>query len=157
MNKNPWNTNTILTLIGLVFLLVGIVAFYFVAGELPDRPIYLFTTFGIAAAIALVAIIYSILVAKGKITRFEPDYRQLFMMGIIFLPLGISSDNHAFLVFSLVFMGVGLANKKKWKKQPKLSELSPTQKKFRIALMLALGFLVLAGFVVWWWFGKYKF
>jgi hypothetical protein len=75
-------------------------------------------------------------------------------MGLIFLPLGISSDNHVFLVFSLVFMGVGLANKKKWKKQPKLSELSPAQRKFRIALLVTLGLLVLAGFVAWWWFGK---
>lgn len=154
MNKNPWNTNTILTLIGSVLLLVGIIAFYFVAGELPNRPIYLFTTVGIAVAIALVAVVYLILVAKGKITRSEPDYRQLFMMGLIFLPLGISSDNQVFLVFSLVFMGVGLANKKKWKKQPKLSELSPAQRKFRIALIVTLGLLVLAGFVAWWWFDK---
>jgi hypothetical protein len=154
MNKNPWNTNAVLTLVGLVLLLVGIVAFCFVAGKLPSRPIYLFTTVGIAVTVALVAIIYSILVAKGKITRSELDYRQLFIMGLIFLPLGVSSDNQALLVFSLVFMGVGLVNKKKWKKQPKLSELSPAQRKFRIALMVVLGLLVLASFVAWWWFGK---
>lgn len=154
MNKNSWDTNTILTFILLVLLLVGIITLYFLPGGLPKRPIYLFTTIGIAAVIALVAIIYLVLVAKGKITRSEPDYRQLFTIGLVFLPMGIGSDNHVFLIFSLVFMSVGLANKKKWKEQPKLSELPPAQRKLRIALIVALGFLVLAGFGFWWWFGS---
>jgi len=48
----------------------------------------------------------------------EPDYRTFFTMGIIFLPLGIASENYAFFIMSMVFIAIGLLNRSKWKDEP---------------------------------------
>ncbi|HUV42865.1 MAG TPA: hypothetical protein VMY36_03090 [Patescibacteria group bacterium] len=152
MNKNLWNKQTFLTLAGMLALFAGLAAFFYYEG-LAGRPIYLFAIIAVAVIVAAVAAVYLYLLSKGKIQQTGPDYRSLFFLGLMFFIFG-SPENPAFYAIGLVFVIAALVNRKKWKKQPKLSELSPAQRKFRIALMIALGFLVLAGFVAWWWFDK---
>lgn len=152
MNKSPWNKQTFLTLAGMLALLAGLVAFFLVEG-LMGNSIYVYAMVVVAVIIVAVAMVYLYLLSKGKIQQTGPDYRSLFFLGLMFFIFG-SPENPAFYAIGLVFVTAALANKKKWKKQPKLSELSPAQRKFRIALMVVLGLLALAGFVAWWWFGK---
>lgn len=149
MNNNRWNTNTILTLYGLLLLIGAILAFYFIGSNLTNQTGYFYLAGGLALLIIIIAIIYTILVAKGKIIRSEPDYRQLFIFGLVFLPIGIGSDNQVFLILSLSFMAIGLVNKKKWRPTPKWSEMTPAKRNFKIALIIILGLMVILSFVAW--------
>ena len=72
--------------------------------------------------IALVGIVIVALAAaflviyKGKEKKHETDYRAFFILGIVWLPLGITMDFPIFFILGLVYMGIGLANRDKWKK-----------------------------------------
>lgn len=77
----------------------------------------------------------------------EPDYRVFFILGVTWLPLGIATDNAAFLGLGAVFMIVGLANRDKWKEQPKFSEMPEEKRRLKIGLIIGLT-LVLALAVV---------
>ena len=79
-----------------------------------------------------------------------PDYRGFFIIGLIWVPLGvvfyITSGNIAFLGMGVVFLLLGLANKAKWKvPQP----LTPGQRKLTIALVIITTLLVLFTFAFW--------
>jgi hypothetical protein len=79
-----------------------------------------------------------------------PDYRGFFIIGLIWVPIGvvfyITSGNIAFLGMGMVFLLLGLANKAKWKEsQP----LTPGQRKLKIALVIGTVFLVLLTFAFW--------
>ncbi len=101
----------------------------------------------IAGVIIAIAIICIILISRGKIQKREADYRALFYLGLIFLPLGMS--NPPFLICSFGFIALGLMNKEKWKPVPKWNDLTTTQKYLKIGVMVVLGFLVIAGFILW--------
>ena len=78
------------------------------------------------------------------------NYRVFFIIGISYIPLGIATKNHLFMIAGVIFMIAGLVNHKKWKdykkdKEPKWSELSAKQKKVRIIVISLLGLMVLAG------------
>jgi hypothetical protein len=152
MNKNLWNKQTFLTLAGMLALLVGLVAFFLVEG-LTGNSIYVYAMVAVAVIIVVIAVVYLYLLSRGKIQQKGPDYRSLFFLGLMFFIFG-SPENPTFYAIGLVFVTAALVNRKKWEKQPKLSELSPAQRKFRIALIAILGLLALAGFVAWWWFNK---
>jgi hypothetical protein len=145
MNNNRWNSTSILTLAGLILLLLVYISSCFIASKTG----YDYLSFVFALFILIIAIVYTVLVAQGKIVRHEPDYRQLFIMGIIFLPLGLGSENTVFLVISLTFIIIGLFNKNKWKPAPKWSELPPTKRNLKITLMIILGLIIILTFLVW--------
>lgn len=73
----------------------------------------------------------------------EPDYRTFFTMGIIFLPLGIASENYAFFIMSMVFIAIGLLNRSKWKDTPKWSELPTDKRRLKLVLVGGLALLLL--------------
>ena len=77
---------------------------------------------GIAVLAVLFAVIF---IYRNKGQKIKPDYRVFFILGITWLPLGIATDNPGFLGMGAVFMAIGLANRSKWKKEPKWSELDP--------------------------------
>ena len=97
---------------------------------------------GIAVLIILLAV-FAIVKNKGKTT--EPDYRVFFILGITWLPLGIATDNPAFLGMGAVFMIVGLANRDKWKDAPKWSDLSPERRRIKMIVVVGLTVLLLVG------------
>ena len=83
---------------------------------------------------------------KGK--RYPTDYYAIFIMGICFMPLGLTMDNHFFFILGLIYMALGLANKDKWKKNHKTwDKLDKDQRKMMLLLIGLLVLLVLAGFV----------
>jgi uncharacterized membrane protein YfcA len=87
----------------------------------------------ISAAIAAILVVVGILVAfvawrrrkEGKLA--EPDYRAYFVMGIVFVPVGIIFmfifllSNIPFVIgmpllaMGLVYLAIGLANRDKWR------------------------------------------
>ena len=54
----------------------------------------------------------------------------------------------------LVFLGIGLANKDKWKKRKTWADLPATDKKIKTTLIIILGILCLAGLVAYYIFSK---
>ncbi len=144
------NKTVIGTIIGFLFLILGIVAFYLFSGDhVKQAPVYLYLLVSIAAVVVLIAVVFIVLAAKGKIVQREPDYRMLFIFGVIWIPIGFSINNPGFWVIGLVLMVVGLANKDKWKSQPRFSELPRAQRNFKIAALILLGLIVAAGLVAW--------
>jgi hypothetical protein len=80
------------------------------------------------------------------------DYYTMFILGICWLPLGIigiATDNpgfNAFFIMGLVFMGIGLAHKKEWKKNHRTwKQLSKAEQKMKMWVMIILGVLLLLG------------
>ncbi|MBW2982439.1 LPXTG cell wall anchor domain-containing protein [Candidatus Woesearchaeota archaeon] len=106
----------------------------------------------IAGIIILLAAVVLLIRRKKKI---PPDYYVFFIIGITWLPLGLVFKNPAFWGMGLIFMAIGLAHKKEWKKNHKTwKQLDKEERKIRIMLLIVLGILVLAGLVLFFLFSK---
>ena len=88
--------------------------------------------------------------ARCRKEECRPDYRGFFVIGLLWVPLGvvfyITSGNIAFLGMGVVFLLLGLANKAKWETR---SPLTPGQRKLTIALVTITTLLVLLTFAFW--------
>ena len=88
-----------------------------------------------------------IVINRNKGQKTEPDYRVFFILGITWLPLGIATDNPGLWGIGAVFMVMGLANRSKWKEEPRWSELDP--KKRWVKFLVILGLTVLLALGIW--------
>ena len=69
-------------------------------------------------------------------------------MGVVWLPIGIATNNPAFFIMGLVFMAIGLVNKDKWEKNKrKWKDMDSFERKLMIWIMVFLGALVFAGLI----------
>ncbi len=102
----------------------------------------------IIAALLLVGLVIAIfaMINRRKENR-KLNYKVFFIIGICWIPLGISTGNYLFSIVGLLCLIVGLANRKSWKNQPKWEELSPTEKKIKIALIIFLSLILIFGVV----------
>ena len=143
MKKNKWNLN----IKAMIALIVGIVAVLFGLGALVISEKNTGPWLGISTIVF--GILFIILSARlmQKTQKQEIDYRVLFSLGIIFFAVGISTQNPAMWILGAAFFAIGAANKNKWKKQKKWSEMSKSKKNIKIAIMIALGVLVLVGLI----------
>jgi len=81
---------------------------------------------------------------KGEIN--SPDHYTLFIIGVVWFPLGIVFNNPVLWILGLVFLTAGLLNKKKWKKnRKKWEDLDKKEKRIKIVLIIFLGILILLG------------
>ena len=97
---------------------------------------------GIAVFAILIAMI---VVRRNRGEKIEPDYRVFFILGISWLPIGIATDNPGLWGMGAVFMAVGLANRSKWKGEPKWSELDPEKRRAKILIIVGLTVLLALG------------
>ena len=141
------NKSGIYFIVGAIILFVlGLAAFFLVGGDnLSSRPIVLFMILGVAALVVIISIVFLVLIAKGKIDRKEPDYRAFFIIGISWIPLGLVLKNPGFWAMGLIFMTLGLANKDKWKDQPKWKELPEAQRNLKMVIIGILTLLLFFG------------
>jgi len=72
-----------------------------------------------------------------------------FILGISFLPIGIATDNPGMWGVGAVFLVLGLANRDKWKDEPKWSELNPERRRTVFLILGGLTVLLLAGLAVY--------
>ena len=107
--------------------------------------------------------IIAIIVAKKGGKRKPTDYYAFFIMGITWLPFGIlmmvldsdSSLGNIFFILGLVYLAIGLAHKKEWKKNHvSFNKLSSGQQKMKIIIGIILGVLLLAGLIVFYFLKK---
>jgi len=100
---------------------------------------------GVAILAVLAAMIAIYMRSKNRDKQAETDYRVFFILGISFLPIGIATDNPGLWGMGAIFLILGLANRNKWKAEPKWSELGPGKRKTVFFIILGLAVLVLAG------------
>ncbi|MFC1741996.1 hypothetical protein ACFL3V_05665 [Nanoarchaeota archaeon] len=107
----------------------------------------------IVAIIVLGLLIATVYFYRGK--KLPPtDYYTFFIMGLIWLPVGIiglatdSSGLEFFFIMGLAFLGIGLANKDKWKNNHRTwHQLSKQEQKLKTIMIIGLGILALLGVV----------
>ncbi|MCF7835920.1 MAG: hypothetical protein K9M15_02245 [Candidatus Marinimicrobia bacterium] len=149
------NKKVILSIVGFVMLLAGLVAFYFSSADrFGNQPMYLYLMLSILLAVIIIGVVFAILVSKGKINQQGPDYRAFFIIGMSWIPIGFVLGNPGLWGAGVVFMIIGLTNKKKWKDAPKWKDLSPEQRNFKKWAMVVFGILILAGLGFWFLFSK---
>ncbi len=94
--------------------------------------------------VLLLGVTMMILARKQK---RKPNYKTFFILGITWIPIGIAIDNRMFTIAGIVFMLVGLLNKSKWKKEKKWSELTPSEKKLKLIVIICLSVFILVGII----------
>jgi hypothetical protein len=96
--------------------------------------------------VALIIIVLAVffLVSKRKETK-APNYRTLFTIGIIWVPCGIAIKNYALAIIGLVFLIIGLVNKNKWQDEKRWTELTPIERRTKLAIVIIGGLLLIAG------------
>lgn len=95
----------------------------------------------------LILTLLAIFIYQRKGKRQEIDYYSLFTLGLVFFVIGMTTSNPFMWVFGIALFAIGLANRKRWKKQKKWSQLSKKERKVKIILLIILGVLVIAGLV----------
>ncbi len=94
------------------------------------------------------AVIFIIVRLKSK-EPHKPNYRLFFIVGLTWITLGIATDNNTFLIIGIVFTIIGIVNKRKWKDEPKWSELTPEAKRTKLMMIIGLGVAFILGLVVY--------
>lgn len=78
----------------------------------------------IAEGILVLGLLIAAMIVHRR-TKFPPNYRIVFLVGIAWLPMGIATENRFFIVMDRVLEILGLPNKKKWCIQPSWNESPP--------------------------------
>ncbi|MBW2977321.1 hypothetical protein KY331_00600 [Candidatus Woesearchaeota archaeon] len=99
------------------------------------------------AVLLLLFAVVAILIRKKHKT--PPDYYNLFIIGMMWVVIGIPLKNHVLWSMGFVFMIAGLVNKKDWKKNKRRwKDMDKDERLISIIVTILLGVLVLLGFVV---------
>ena len=99
--------------------------------------------------VALFVLIAVITIINNKKYNHKPKFKIFFIIGICWIPLGVATKNPVFSAVGLLFMILGLINKKKWKEEPKWSELPPEIRKMKLILILIISLIFLGGIVLY--------
>lgn len=75
-------------------------------------------------SIVLLLLVLGIVYYVKREKNWEPDYRLIFILGLVWIPIGMSTENTALWMMGTVFMLLGLVNHEKWKARTQWSELS---------------------------------
>ena len=86
---------------------------------------------------------------KGKKQNQTLDYRTLFILGIVWIPIGISTNNYLFIAVGVVVMGVGIFHKSKWQEIPGWSKMPIGEKITKIMLISVLVGLSVLGVILY--------
>ncbi len=114
---------------------------------------------GLLLVIALALLVLKI--RRGE--KFKPDYRAWFVVGLIWIVVGLAVSlalnnpgYYGFLVMGLVFFVVGLKNRDKWQERERFADLTPAQQRIKlVGLGIAILMLLLSGaYYIWMLLGK---
>ena len=107
----------------------------------------------VAVAIVLLGVL-AIFFIKSKEGKHKVDYYSLFLMGIIWLAVGIPLDMTALWALGVVFFIIGLANKDKWKKNRTDWKKITKKQKNILYISIAMLFLLLVAEIIVFWLTK---
>ena len=106
-------------------------------------------TITIALLLALFAAVYFLRKRKRGCVEKEPNYMVFFIIGVSWIPIGISTNNHTFTVIGVFFMIFGLINKDKWKNdEEKWKDLSPKRKRMIRMMLFGLALVTVVAVVL---------
>ena len=105
------------------------------------------TLIWVILGIVIALLIVFIIVVRKK-EHHSVDYRALFILGAVFIPVGVATKNYFMWIFGLGLMAISLANHKKWKEKKAWSKLTKKQRKQRMWIMIGLGVVVLIGLIL---------
>ena len=80
-----------------------------------NPPLMLTLIISVGILTVLLATIAIYIKSRNKNEEAATDYRVFFILGISFLPVGISTDNPGLWGVGAVFLIIALANRDKWK------------------------------------------
>jgi len=84
---------------------------------------------------------------QGK-KKTQADYFGMFIVGMIWAPIGIIIENSLFIIMGILFMAIGLKNKDRWgKKNVKWKKLNKQEKKARILIFVFLAIIFLTALI----------
>lgn len=86
--------------------------------------------------ILIAAALILIIAKRGKSVSGENNYRALFVMGIIWLPIGIATSYYLLSVMGFIFMMIGIAHRKSWIEEKKWQNMSNKEKKRTMSLLI---------------------
>ena len=90
-----------------------------------------------------------IIYAAIKDRKQKPDYYSFFIMGILWLIIGMPIKNYILSGLGLLFGFVGILNKHRWKEHHKTWEqLNSNERRVKVCLIIGLFTFVLLGFVL---------
>jgi uncharacterized membrane protein YidH (DUF202 family) len=98
----------------------------------------------ILAGLLVLGILIAIVIISRK-NKIEMNYYSYFIIGLVWLPIGIGVRNYVLAVFGLCFLAIGLLNRKKWKKRESWSELSPQMRHWKMIAVILLAFVFILG------------
>ncbi|MBI9035791.1 MAG: hypothetical protein JEZ03_15120 [Bacteroidales bacterium] len=78
-----------------------------------------------------------------KHQQLKADYRIMFILGVSWLPIGISTSNHAFTAFGMLFLIAAVAKKKEWKIEPRWKSLTYQQKKTKSGSIVLMALILI--------------
>lgn len=95
----------------------------------------------IIIVVIFIGILAKINAKKGK--DIHPDYFILFIIGIIWIPVGLSMGSSIFWIVGLVFMAISIVNREKWKQRVNnWKNLQPGERTIHILVIAAIGLLL---------------
>jgi MFS family permease len=114
------------------------------------------TTFWILISIAIILIILGIISFLLTRKKKRPtDYYTLFIIGIIWVIIGIPLINYPLIAIGFVLIVIGLLNKKKWEKNKfKYSKLKKREKILYLIVMSLIALILIVGIVTFFLSGK---
>ena len=99
---------------------------------------------GVLVGLALLLVVAAVIATSKERKKIVPDYRAMFVLGLVFLPIGLAGGNPGLWGMGLAFLLAGLVNKDKWGKQTKWADYPPRFKKIKLIAVIGLATLLLA-------------
>jgi hypothetical protein len=108
---------------------------------------YLWVFLTILIVILILGFIFVLFLIKNKKKR-KIDYYNLFIIGIMWVPLGIALGIYVFSLVGIVFLIFGFANKDKWETNRRtFNNLDKSEKRVMIFSLIFLFVLLIGGII----------
>ena len=100
----------------------------------------------------IIGLVVAVIAYKNK-KKMAPDYYTYFVIGLVWIPIGIinliANGNGTFFILGLVFMAIGMSHKDEWKKNHVTLAHFPKAKKRIIITAIVLGLVFFVGIVAY--------
>jgi hypothetical protein len=108
------------------------------------------TTIWILLGIAVSVVVLGIIALIIKSKKHAPtDYYALFVIGIVWIPVGIALKNYALSSMGIIFAAAGLAHKDSWKNNRRSWRLLSNEEKMLKGVLILITLILLAGGLVY--------